>query len=165
MEEIGRAVGMALRRARQARGLTLRDISALSGGRYKPTSIAGYERAERTISLERFCDLCRLYGVAPPAMLAQVLEGLEGAEPGIDIAFLESIGSAEAALISGFVREIRALRHSASGESIVLRAGDVEVLATAAGKRPEELTSILAPAGGTRAEGTRREDEPERRAP
>lgn len=165
LEGIGLAVGMALRRARQARGLTLRDISTLSGGRFKPTSIAGYERAERAISLDRFCDLCGLYGVAPPALLAQVLEQIEGVEPGIDIAFLESIGSAEAALISGFVREIRALRHSASGESIVLRAGDVEVLATAAGRRPEELTSILAPAGEAPAEARRRDDEPERRAP
>jgi transcriptional regulator with XRE-family HTH domain len=165
LEGIGLAIGMALRRARRARGLTLRDISTLSGGRYKPTSIAGYERAERTISLERFCDLCQLYGVAPPTVLAQILEEVEGGEPEIDLAFLESIGSAEAALISGFVREIRALRHSASGESIVLRAGDVEVLATAAGKRPEELTSILSPAGEAPPEETRAEDDPERRAP
>ena len=42
-------VGVALRRARRMRGLTLRAVSALSGGRYKPTSIAGYERGERTI--------------------------------------------------------------------------------------------------------------------
>src|SRR5512141_3377511 len=69
LEGIGLAVGMALRRARQARGLTLRDISTLSGGRFKPTSIAGYERAERAISLDRFCDLCALYGAAPPPSL------------------------------------------------------------------------------------------------
>ncbi|MGZ5352909.1 MAG: helix-turn-helix domain-containing protein, partial [Actinomycetota bacterium] len=31
------------------------------GSRFKPSSIAGYERGERAISLQRFCDLAELY--------------------------------------------------------------------------------------------------------
>ncbi|HSD48626.1 MAG TPA: helix-turn-helix domain-containing protein [Actinomycetota bacterium] len=140
----GEQVGVALRRARRARGLTLRAVSNLSDGRYKPTSIAGYERGERSISLERFCDLCRLYDVDPSALLTEILEAVGGApEPGLDVDRLEALGSAEAALVAGFVREIRTLRHGRASDAIVLRAGDVEVLATAAGKRPEDLIEIL----------------------
>jgi transcriptional regulator with XRE-family HTH domain len=137
-------VGVALRRARRARGLTLRAVSALSDGRYKPTSIAGYERGERSISLERFCDLCRLYEVEPATLISEILEALgRAAEPGIDVERLEALGSSEAALVAGFVREIRTLRRGRPSDAIVLRAGDVEVLATAAGKRPEDLIEIL----------------------
>ena len=144
-------VGIALRRARRARGLTLRAVSTLSDGRYKPTSIAGYERGERSISLERFCDLCRLYDVDPSTLLTEILETAGSApEPGLDLERLEALGSSEAALVAGFVREIRTLRRGRPSDAIVLRAGDVEVLATAAGKRPEDLIEIL---GLTRAPG------------
>ena len=42
--------GRALRDARLARGLTLRDVGTRSNGLFKPTAVAGYERAERAIS-------------------------------------------------------------------------------------------------------------------
>jgi transcriptional regulator with XRE-family HTH domain len=149
MGGIGLEIGKGLRRARRARGFTLRDVSRLSEGKYKPTSVAGYERGERAISLERFCDLCRLYGVPPPALLAEIL-GLVLAtpEPDIDAQLLESLGEAEAAFVSGFVREIRALRRGRPSDTIALRAGDVEVLATAAGTKADELIHILDPSTG-----------------
>jgi transcriptional regulator with XRE-family HTH domain len=150
----GSEIGIALRRARRARGLTLRAVSRLSDDRYKPTSIAGYERGERAITLERFCDLCRLYGVDPTALLAEILEEVgEAPGPELDVERLESLGSAEAALVAGFVREIRSLRRGRPSDAIVLRAGDVEVLATAAGKRPEDLIGILGRSPGERRAG------------
>ena len=152
MGGIGLEIGDGLRRARRARGLTLRDVSKLSGGKYKPTSVAGYERGERAISLERFCDLCRLYGVPPPALLADILGlVLTTPEPDIDAQLLESLGEAEAAFVSGFVREIRALRQGRPSDTIALRSGDVEVLATAAGTKADELIHILDPSTGPRS--------------
>jgi hypothetical protein len=38
------------------------------------------------------------------------------------------------------------LRGETSSETIALRAGDIEVLATAAGKTPEELAEAIEPA-------------------
>lgn len=35
--------------------------------------MGGYERGERSISLDRFCRLAALYGVAPEALLARVV--------------------------------------------------------------------------------------------
>lgn len=138
--------GRALRRARRARELTLRQVSALSEGRFKPTSVAGYERGERAISLERFCELCQLYDVAPEAVMAEILRAIAGTpEPDIDLTLLESLGSAEGALVAGFIRQIRSLRREVPSGRIALRAGDLEVLATAAGKRRSELEEALEP--------------------
>jgi transcriptional regulator with XRE-family HTH domain len=137
-------IGAALRRARGARDLTLRQVSAISVGRFKATSVAAYERGERTISLERFIELCDLYGIPAEAMLAEILRPpnvRSGAL--IDLELLESARSAEASLISGFVRQISSLRREQPSEAIVLRAGDLEVFATASGKEPTELVKIL----------------------
>ena len=151
MDSIRVEIGRALRRLRRSRGLKLRDVSERSEGRFKPTSVAGYERAERSISLERFIEICRLYGAPPERVLSDVMRAVEGrTEPEIDLAALGSISGIEAGLISAFVHQVRSLRGEAAGDRIILREGDLEVLATAAGKRPEELARVL-------REGARRE--------
>jgi transcriptional regulator with XRE-family HTH domain len=147
MDPLALEIGRALRRARRARGLTLRELTRQSAGRFKATSVAGYERGERTISVERFCELCVLYGVAPQVVLGDILVAVGGgSEREIDLSRLGTMRSAEGSLLSEFVRQIKALRGEASSETIALRAGDIEVLATAAGKKPEELAEAIEPA-------------------
>ena len=137
-------IGRALRRLRRAHGLTLVHVAAMSNGTFKATSVAGYERGERSITLERFCNLCQLYGLAPDRVLAEILRRTEGRiEPEIDLAALESLGTTESALLSGFARQVRGLRGEPQAGTITLRAGDLEVLATAEGRRPEELAKAL----------------------
>jgi transcriptional regulator with XRE-family HTH domain len=80
-EGLAEQVGTALRRARKERGLSLRAISARSGGAFKPTAIAGYERAERSISLQRFCLLADLYGVPPEVLLARITRASDERQP------------------------------------------------------------------------------------
>ncbi len=77
MEPIEVETGRALREARLAAGLTLREVGERSGGAFKPTAVAGYERAERGISLERFCALCAFYGLAPDRLLSEIVEVVE----------------------------------------------------------------------------------------
>lgn len=140
-------IGKALRRARLGRKLTLRQVTGLSQDRFKATSVAGYERGERTISVERFCELCELYGTAPQAVLGEIMRAIRGRlEPEIDLTRLEAIGSSEGALVSGFVRQIRAQRGEPPSGTIVLREADLDVLATAAGTTREELAEALEPA-------------------
>ncbi len=81
-------MGRALRRARQARGFTLRDVGIRSGGIFTPTAVAGYERGERAISLQRFCRLATFYGVAPEDLLAEALHP-DDREPVVDLTPLE----------------------------------------------------------------------------
>ena len=144
MEPFALEIGRALRRARQARGFTLRAVGTASRGRFMATSVAGYERGERNISLERFVLLCHLYEVPPERLLAEILHTAEGrAEAEIDLTILESLGSTEGALVSGFVRQVSSLRREPPVETVSLRAGDVAALATASGRTPEELEEAL----------------------
>ena len=87
-EPIGDRVGRALREARHARGLTLRDVGIRSGGTFTPTAVAGYERGERAISLQRFCELAAFYNMAPQDLLAEALN-LDDREPVVDLTSLE----------------------------------------------------------------------------
>jgi transcriptional regulator with XRE-family HTH domain len=70
--------GGALRRARIARGLTLREVGIQSEGRFTPTAVAGYERGERNISVRRFCELTVFYGIEPERPLAEALHPGDG---------------------------------------------------------------------------------------
>lgn len=68
-----RTVGEELRRARRDAGLALRDLNQRSGHEFKASAVGGYERGERSISLDRFCRLAALYGVTPDSLLARVV--------------------------------------------------------------------------------------------
>ena len=147
MGDFADEIGKALRRARTARGLTLRQVSTLTEGRFKATSVAGYERGERTISVQRFCDLCDLYQVSPQAILGDIVRVVAGTtEPEIDLTRLEEMGTVERTVVTGFVRQIQAQRHGSPSETIVLREADLDVLATSAGRTREELADALEPA-------------------
>jgi transcriptional regulator with XRE-family HTH domain len=70
--------GEILRQIRVGRSLSLRQVTVRSGGRFKPSSVASYERGERQISLERLFALAAVYGVAPERIVAAVAHRLEG---------------------------------------------------------------------------------------
>ncbi|MDP9340583.1 MAG: helix-turn-helix domain-containing protein [Actinomycetota bacterium] len=81
MSEFLRTLGAVLRSARKERGLKLKDVATWSGRRFAPTTVAGYEYGERSVSLERFCALARLYGVPPEELLGRALDAM-GSLPG-----------------------------------------------------------------------------------
>ena len=86
MEQLALEIGRAIRRARLDRGMTLKELAESSAGRFRPTSLAGYERGERTISVVRFCELCRLLDVPPGRLLQEITGAIYGhGEPTIDL--------------------------------------------------------------------------------
>ena len=88
-------VGEVLRRARKARGLTLRALQAQSGGRFKPSAVGGYERGERAISVERFIELAVAYGVPADRLMAQVLDVTDPSSRPKEILDLAALEAAE----------------------------------------------------------------------
>jgi transcriptional regulator with XRE-family HTH domain len=82
VSEFLRTLGEVLRSARGERGLKLKDVAMWSGQRFAPTTVAGYEHGDRSISLERFCALARLYGVPPEELLRRVLDSMESRSGG-----------------------------------------------------------------------------------
>jgi transcriptional regulator with XRE-family HTH domain len=76
-EDFAAAAGSVLREIRTGRSLSLRQVTVRSGGRFKPSSIASYERGERQISLERLFALADVYGVAAERIVAAIAHRLE----------------------------------------------------------------------------------------
>ena len=127
--------------------MTLRGVEKASARQFKATSVAGYERGERSITVERFVSLCQLYGAPAGRLIDDILRAYAGElEPEIDLTALESLPSSESELLTGFIREINALRGERAAGTVMLRVGDIAVLATASGRQPEELLEALRPA-------------------
>ncbi|HJS26433.1 MAG TPA: hypothetical protein VJ913_04835 [Actinomycetota bacterium] len=146
-DTIAEEVGAALRRTRWARDLTLDDVDRASAGALKPSTLASYERAERAVSVERFCRLTLIYNFSPARLLADVLRRVEGRPPlRIDVRSLKGIHGVEPAILEGFIRNVFLLRDQDVADTILLREGDLEVLATATGRRMHEFVSAIGPA-------------------
>lgn len=144
---LAKEIGAVLRLARRARGLTLRDVSSLSSGIFKPSSLASYERGERALSLERFLSLADLYSIPPARLMAQISRRVEGRPPiVVDVRTAHTIGGVEGAVLAGFVHEVITLRRQPAPEEISLRDSDLEVLATASGRRSEQFMEAVEPA-------------------
>jgi transcriptional regulator with XRE-family HTH domain len=147
--ELSKAVGEALRQTRRERGLTLHDVGVLSGGRFKPSALGGYERGERSISVGRFCALAALYGVPPDRLLARTLEQASPAsrcELIIDLNKLPLIRNEQVHLVAEFIHRVRTQRGDYLSEVITLRSGDLEALALTTQLRPDALLDSLGPA-------------------
>lgn len=127
--------------------MTLRDVGARSAGRFKPTAVAAYERAERNISLQRFCELSTFYGMAPERLLLQIMWRVANRpEPKIDRTRVAELPPDERAAVGEFLQQVRRMRGDADGETIALRIRDLEVLATVSGDRLDEFLERLRPA-------------------
>ncbi len=149
MARFGAEIGRALRHARRERGFTLRDLERASHGRFKPSSVAGYERGERSISLDRFCELVGFYGIPPDRLLADILTHIapQGRqELVIDLDRLILILGEEGERVAAFVQNVKAQRGDHLTDVITLRSGDLEALAMASHMKPSALLSKLLPA-------------------
>jgi transcriptional regulator with XRE-family HTH domain len=139
--------GKVLRSARRARGMTLRDVGIASGGRFKPTAVAGYERGERSISVERFCELSQLYDMAPERLMSLMIwRRQEGTEPVIDLRGMDKLPHEERDALNGFIGQVRRMRTGRQDDTIKLRLRDLEVLATLSGHKLDEFLERLRPA-------------------
>lgn len=148
-DRFSNALGEVLRRARKQRGMTLDDLERESRGRFKPSAVGGYERGERSISLERFCDLAEAYGIPADRLLAELRARLapEGRrEVVIDLNRLPLLEVHEARAIADFVHKVRLQREDYLTDVISLRSGDIETLALASHQKPRILLAKLSPA-------------------
>ncbi len=146
MNQLRIIVGRVLREAREEAGLTLRQTEERVGSRFKASSVAFYERGERSPSLERFFELAGVYGIPPDRLLAQVCADLtpEGRqEIVVDLAALPKDDSKEARVVATFAHQIKSQRQDFMSDVLTLRSGDVEVMAMRAGSKPKDLLGGL----------------------
>jgi len=144
-----KATGEVLRSARRARGLTLRDVTSSSHGRFKPSVLGAYERGERSVSLVRFCELAQTYGIPPDRLLAEVFARLDPAgrqEIAIDLNRLTLVQGEEGKVVAEFVHRLKSQRGDYLTDVITLRSGDIEAISLAASQTPNNLLRSLQPA-------------------
>jgi transcriptional regulator with XRE-family HTH domain len=103
------AVGQILRKLRTERDLTLHGVQDLSGGTFKASALSGYERGERSISLERFRDLTGLYSIPADAALAQII-ALVGDRPSVELSNHRVVDLTEASIDLTDDQEVAARR-------------------------------------------------------
>ncbi|MCA1845772.1 MAG: helix-turn-helix domain-containing protein [Actinomycetota bacterium] len=156
-------VGLALRRARAARGYSLYDVQAISHGRFKASGVGGYERGERAISLQRFCELAAVYGVTPDIILANALRDADPVgrhEIVIDLTQLARLDGTDVSQVAEFIHKVKMERGDYLSDVITLRSGDVEAIASASQVEPRALLRRLEPAiARDRPRGTRPDPE------
>jgi len=140
-------IGQHLRRVRNLRGWTLQEVARRTRGRFKASSLGGYERGERSISIERFIELARVYAVPPVHLLAEIVaESQPQRELTIDLTRLERVTEEDRGMVQDFVAQIEARRGKPMTGQVHLRADDIVVLAEASAVPPEQLLDRLRPA-------------------
>jgi transcriptional regulator with XRE-family HTH domain len=136
-------LGIALRRARTELGLSLRDASRRSGGRFTASGIAGYERGERRISVERLCELAELYEAPPERLLTDAIRPSGTAPIRIDLSTVSSLSPDMRHLIADRNEEVLTTgSDEPAPDRIAVRLGDLEILAGTAGSAPELMQRI-----------------------
>ena len=149
MGEFSKVAGAILRRARLSRHLTLHDVSAISGSRFKPSILGSYERGERTLSVDRFCQLAELYAIPPDRLMTELVEEHqpEGqAEVVIDLTKLELVAEPDRTALAGLVDDVRSRRRDYLSDVVTLRSGDVAALALERHVAPSRLLDRIRPA-------------------
>ena len=68
-DDIQADLGYRIRIARQASGLTLRELEAKSNGEFMRSTMGGYERGETAISAARLIRLAAVLGVSAGVIL------------------------------------------------------------------------------------------------
>jgi hypothetical protein len=124
-------------------------VASLSERRFKPSAVGGYERGERSISLERFTELSSVYGVPADRLLGEVLDRVdpEGrVEVVVDLTQLDLLPGEEPRAAAELVDRVITLRGEHRGGAVALRAGDLEQLALDARLTAGELLRRLEPA-------------------
>jgi transcriptional regulator with XRE-family HTH domain len=137
-------VGASLRDARVRAGLSLQQLARRSGDRYRPSSLGGYERGERAISVLRFCELAQLLGVPADELLGEALA--RSAPQGhrelmIDLSDLPDSEAGRQA--AAYAHRVRSRRGDYLSNVVTLRAGDLQVIADATGLEVPALLSSL----------------------
>lgn len=147
------SVATSLRQIRKQKGLTLKAVEKLSGGKWKAVVVGSYERQDRALSLNRAIELAKFYqvpleqllGFADPSAYNQF-----GAEPRMALIIdlrrtLNAIPTEPAEKsLQKFLSALCSKRRDWNGEVLSLRATDRETLALILDRSERELLEWLA---------------------
>ena len=125
------AIAKAVRSIRKQKGLTLKEVEEISGGKWKSVVIGSYERCDRTLSLKRAIALAEFYQVP----LDQLL-GFGSAKRDLDSRIILDIRKVNESTersrllqgLSAFIKSICQKRSDWNGEVLSIRNSDLFAL-------------------------------------
>ena len=126
--DVSLEVGQRLRTVRQAKGLSLAEVEARSGGRWSASAVGSYERGFRNLSLPRLKALADFFEVTPAALLGD--EGETEVPSGSGLVFdIEALRTRFAeAPITRFVEAIIRQRGDFNGRMLSVRRDDIQAV-------------------------------------
>lgn len=140
-------VGTRLRKARLARGMSLKAVEAALSREISATTLSAYERGEHAITVVRLCRLADLYGVPLEALVDPTGEDgpgptsqSTGADVRLDLRRLQLASGQEVEVVARLVDAVQNRRRRNSMESMSLRRED---LVTAAATVEQSLESFV----------------------
>ncbi|MCC5950229.1 MAG: transcriptional regulator [Nitriliruptoraceae bacterium] len=139
------ALGARLRGIRNQQGLSLAQVEERSNGVWKAVVIGAYERGDRSISLPRLASLAEFYGVPIidllPGVDASDTDGDATSADGKVTLDLTRLDPREPRLapIARFAAYVRRRRGDHNGRMLTLRGGDLQTIALAIGRSPEQV--------------------------
>jgi transcriptional regulator with XRE-family HTH domain len=124
------ALGERLRAIRNRQGLSLHQVEEKSAGRWKAVVVGSYERADRSLTVDRLAGLAEFYGVPLAQILPPTGSEKRDRRPRLVIS-LPALASLppEAQPIRRYVQAIREQRSDWAGDVLSLRGDDVRSLA------------------------------------
>ena len=150
-----KALGIRLREAREARGISLKGVEVASEGFIRASMLGAYERGEHSISAQRLYRIARLYGIPVEELLESIDERSAPIEPSVradeairfEVGKLEQAKTREAQALLRLVRMVEKRRRRRSSESIELRREDLVTAAATLGRSVGSLVDALRRSG------------------
>jgi transcriptional regulator with XRE-family HTH domain len=142
-------VGEKLRRMRQERGMSLQEVCSKSGGSFVVSTLSAYERAKRSLSLERLCELASIYGQSPTSVLdiendRNFQRPVTSNSPlRIRLDSLEKLAPEERRPLESYLSFLRELRNDPARDMLTIRKEDLAYLSALYGVRPQALKDYL----------------------
>lgn len=132
-----------LRSVREAQGLTLSQVAAMSSGSISAIALGSYERGDRSISAIKIFEIAKLYKIPVSELFEQPQKMLDNRRVVIDYRKLRNAADPTALKLLNVVNGIASIRRDWNGEIISLRESDIASLQIFASLTGDEVNALL----------------------
>jgi len=136
-------LGGRLRAVRRRQSLSLQAVEQRSQGRYKAVVVGSYERGDRTVTVQRLCELARFYGVPVIELIPDGSPSRAGARIILDLERLDLVPRSQALPLVRYAAAIQAQRGDARDPVLPIREEDLRALAVIYDASPQALVEQL----------------------
>ena len=132
-----------LRAVREAQGLTLSQVAALSSGAISAIALGSYERGDRSMSAGKLLEIAKIYKIPVSELFEQPQKMVGNKRIVIDYRKLRNDNEQIAQPLLNVINKIASIRRDWNGELISLRESDIASLQIFTLLTGDEINQIL----------------------